>query len=349
MNFFSQIKGMVGENLSTAVLRFLLDRSPDIRAAVLDLLSSQPTARPILADFRFSSRTEDFTKDGPDITGRLDLLIETDDAVVGFENKFYADFTENQPKKYFAHIQNLAQKLSGVYGPTFRPFLVVLAPQSRIEDHDFQERAKLDIEEKDRDQVLLISWQTLLVEMEKARPADQVSSFLLEQLRQYVVESVGSLTRLPKMFVNLKRRPTSQNVTDQKEFVDWLWKYFVSPNWPPRGVRRNASAGNWVGHVCLKYETTKGLRVGWYGFYNTRLIEEFKDNAMESSELVLATNFDVTLGSEFRPLVGRIEWADPYTHFWILNFKNDWTEPQHWIQRLKPFHDEVGRQLASLE
>ena len=43
--------------------------------------------------------------------GRIDILIQTDDAVVGVENKFGADFQKGQPGKYFDLVRTKAKQL----------------------------------------------------------------------------------------------------------------------------------------------------------------------------------------------------------------------------------------------
>ena len=92
MNFFSQIEGLVGENFSSAILRYLLERSPEIRDAFLAMISDVSPFGTIESRERFGSRREVTLKDSDNVGGRIDLFIETDNAVIGIENKFLAAF-----------------------------------------------------------------------------------------------------------------------------------------------------------------------------------------------------------------------------------------------------------------
>jgi hypothetical protein len=349
MSFFEQISGLAGENLASAALRYIIDRSPDMRKCLIDVISDASPLGPLYSNQRFASCTEAPTKNAVDGNGRLDLLIETDNAVIGIENKFDASFNEGQPKKYFKHLSDLAQKISGIYQQECRAILVVLAPESRVVDDAFRQRSVMDLDPSLHQHVTLISWQELLKRMELARPADLVATFLLEQLRQFYLSSTGSLQRLPSIFANLRRRPTNSNLSDQTNFVRWLWHLFVNQQVIPTGIRINSSLGNYVGYTSTRSAGDPDSLLVWYGFYSSKLIDQLKDQAEETSELVLMTTFPVDFPSEFKKINGPIKWSKPYRHFWIIKFEPRWMDPQDWLTRLKPLHTEIDRQIGRLD
>ena len=65
--------------------------------------------------------------------GRIDLLFAMDNAVVGIENKFYADFQNNQPMKYAHHIENnITSAHKQIIGKSSVNWMImVLCPNSR--------------------------------------------------------------------------------------------------------------------------------------------------------------------------------------------------------------------------
>ena len=72
--------------------------------------------------------------------GRIDLLIETDDFVIGVENKFYAKFEDEQPNKYLKSLKENSQGLTQLRAKYLRHIsgsnymVVVLAPKRRRDE-----------------------------------------------------------------------------------------------------------------------------------------------------------------------------------------------------------------------
>ena len=118
------LSGLAGENLATAYLKWLC-QDDDLRRLMLQHLLGDA----MTGDHALVSVTTEVPTSDPDFgDGRIDLVIETMDMVIGIESKFYADFQEGQPAKYVATLRQLAEKADG---GTKSVALVLLLPENR--------------------------------------------------------------------------------------------------------------------------------------------------------------------------------------------------------------------------
>jgi len=78
MDVFSEIEGLSGENLGSALLRYLIFNSHEVRDSILSLLSDNSPIGPISYTSHFSCRTEYPTTHTQYGNGRLDILIQLD-------------------------------------------------------------------------------------------------------------------------------------------------------------------------------------------------------------------------------------------------------------------------------
>ena len=133
MSIFSEVEGLSGENLSSALLRYLIFNSSEVRDAVFSYLSDESPSGPISYASHFACTTEYPTTDESfeSKSGRLDILIQTDNMAIGIENKFFAEFQEGQPQKYLKSLADVSESLSKISHSEVRPVLYVLCPESR--------------------------------------------------------------------------------------------------------------------------------------------------------------------------------------------------------------------------
>ncbi|MGD9725035.1 MAG: PD-(D/E)XK nuclease family protein [Nitrospiraceae bacterium] len=166
MNLYEVIEGKKGEQLTSAVLRFVLHRSQDIREVFIDAVSSGSSTGPIVMRDEFSCVIEQGTtgleEDSIERkiqTGRIDLIVRTDNSIIGIENKLDAAFTDGQPDKYMATLraQSVAQKKK-------RCVLCMLAPRNRKDEI----KGKIDRSQY-KDQYVLLSWEDLLESIRLAK------------------------------------------------------------------------------------------------------------------------------------------------------------------------------------
>ncbi|HVX15909.1 MAG TPA: PD-(D/E)XK nuclease family protein [Pirellulales bacterium] len=133
MQFLETIEGRTGEELTSAVLKFLLVNSATMREHFVRRLQHQlPASKtPTFRDGIICQNEVAVT--GDDGAGRIDLVIrEEAGMVLGLENKFWANFTPNQPKKYWGDLVRLARNDEASCR------LVILVPARRhdeIKDH----------------------------------------------------------------------------------------------------------------------------------------------------------------------------------------------------------------------
>lgn len=129
------MKGLEGEELTSAVLRMLLLRSHEFREQFVELMSKKSSLGPLSFASHFSCYCEDWTEDEQGKLGRLDIVVEMDDAIVGIENKLSAQFQTDQPQKYLRKLRENAARLGELRSSgdpsKFRYFLAILAPEDR--------------------------------------------------------------------------------------------------------------------------------------------------------------------------------------------------------------------------
>ncbi len=212
MKFFRAIEGLDGENLASGILGYLLVNFEPIRRALLSELLE--TSGNVVADpcTHCECRTEVGTRDTEGAPGRLDIFVETDTVVIGIENKFLAAFSRKQPGKYIHYIRKRAEALSDRHKGNVKPLLVVLVPEARKSDVETAIHDPNYVDQTDRDMVSVVTWEELLKKMENAEASEPVATFLVEHLRDYVLDSTGSLKWLANAYSALKNRRSSFNV-----------------------------------------------------------------------------------------------------------------------------------------
>lgn len=143
MALLVEISGLKGENLCSALLAHLTLRSPEVRAELIRLISDRAPHGPIYVQNQFAVFCEEsanaggIDEDTPELKrGRIDLVIETDDAVIGIENRFNAPFQEGQPAGYLRLLRQRASDLATIRNTDFSHVLVVLAPERRASGID---------------------------------------------------------------------------------------------------------------------------------------------------------------------------------------------------------------------
>ena len=123
---------------------------------------------------RFACILEGSTDDAKHGAGRIDLLIEMDDALVGIENKFNAGFQQGQPQKYLQSLSQRAEKLSdGGFIRKDRHLLVILAPKDRRREI---EKKIEELPQIERDQCKFLPWEDMLETLREVAPTQDSKS-----------------------------------------------------------------------------------------------------------------------------------------------------------------------------
>ena len=335
MSILSEIEGLSGENLITAVLRLLLLRSQDLRTQFFQLLSQKSRTGPIRLYNHFSCVLEHPTEDSSR-WGRVDLLLESDDAIVGLENKLYAGFQEGQPHKYLATVEKNASTLSTLRGNDFRPIVAVLAPKSRT--------SEVDTIIGDDERFLMLSWEEILDRFSIVRNSlDSVTAVLHDVLNAYIYQHIALFPDFPTWVPHLRRRFDSGGTPLQREVVAKIWDIF------PEGGGRLSCGDTWVGYYFTDYSI--GTKA-WYGFIPK---DEISKGALNPVELIVITSFPVELSNPpCRPIElvsGPDFLGSDSIYAWALEFDESWQTSDIWRNNLSPLSNtyEILRQRRQEE
>lgn len=343
MSLFSEIAGLRGENLSSAIVAHLLLRSPDARMEAIRQISNAAQTGPVYVQNQFAvfrEHTAAGAAAGEDIArlgGRLDLIIETDDTVVGIENKFFAPFQERQPECYLPYLRDTAEALTKLRGREFTWALIILAPlQRENEIRQYIKSKKLERE------VGFISWQKLMDSFDALSGTSTVDRFLIRELKEFVDEQIGNMRDLPRLLPHLQRQWTQRGTSWHRHFLNGFVWSLLHDDVKESGQRYRSGIGNdYYGWYLYPNRGHDAMEI-WFGFMA-------HEATNQKAALVIAAN-------PAEPLSGYIEkdgpieiikeksgWTDSDYDWgcYEVKFSVDpvWEDPQHWSEALKPLNN----------
>ena len=319
MNLFTETEGLSGEELATALLRYLILRSPELRDQVIQSISSRSQYGPLISQSHFSCYTEYATEDPEHGSGRIDLVIEVDDAVIGIESKLFAAFQSGQPDKYEATLKELAERLGQIRPGPVTHLLAIICPKGRVE--------KI---KKCSPSSAVVPWEELLNEMAKASDRlDPTIDVILSQFTGYIQNRIGFLPRFIEWLPHLRRRFDPRGTSLQRDVIGAIWSFF-----PDSGPRMSCGA-TWSGYYFYGQDSSER---GWYGFVPKA---ELKEDSARDAELIIITTCAIEdFSSSLKPVeLSRPSWlgrnsCDLYA--WIIDFDDSWNTSSKWADELKP-------------
>ena len=335
MNLFLKIENKKQEMLMCAVLQFLIVSVREFRDAFIGLLAEENLG-PLSCDTHFSIESEVPTEDKELGEGRIDFVVETEEAVIGVEAKLRADMGEGQPQKYARTLVNKAKILSELRGWQYRPFLVVLAPKLR------GDTLKGELEEKFQiaygrgvEKCILVSWEALIESLEGAG-VDSPMGHLVGQLGDYLKAHTGILFDFPSMANQLSAwERESKGSESQRRVVGELWRLAPDP-----GPRLSASD-----RYC-GYNFAREIH-GWFGFASKAAFLDSTTVGEGAAKFVVTVNgVGNDIVEESRPPCcleeTDLHWGSDSTS-WIVNFDetwgvNQWREVFDFVERLTEYH-----------
>ncbi len=336
MNIFIETEGLQGEDLATAIIRVLLLRSQELRESLIRLVSNASILGPVLLSSHFSCLLQYATEDkASGRRGRLDLLIETDDSVIGIENKLYAAFQEGQPHKYLGSVKKYAEGLANLRTiESLQYSVVVIAPRSRL--FNVKEKIKSD------DHLTVITWEDVLEAFsEAAVRVDSTTHMILNSFMEFLKEKIAFIPRFKDWVPHLKRRFDDDGTPIQRTLVTKLRDFFPDPG-------SSLSHGEtWVGYYFCSASKDYSA---WYGYVRSGV--EIEDGVENKSELIIATSFNLSLpAKEFRPikLRSRAFLGTQELHSWAINYNHDWEKPEKWRIALDPLNRQVEKLIEQSE
>jgi len=332
MDIFSRIEGQSGENYGSALLSYLIFNSPEIREAFIALLSDNAPDGPISFTSHFACRTE-YPTTGHLGDGRLDILIQLDDVVIGIENKFFAEFQENQPIKYLSTLKTVAVALKEINRAEVRSLLFVLCPESR----------KKEALEKIRGQhgVAVVTWEETLKCMKdvSSKISDPVAKMVAVEFIKYLGRRFSFVHEFERKAIHLRRTFPDYGTPLQGELVSKLWPLF------PSAGGRLSNGKTWAGYYF--YTDPEIKQKGWFGFVRK---DELEGQGFSEAELIIATTYQPELEVTFRPVCMRSKTfidAPGQTNAWRIEFDASWNNIEIWRKKLAPLWSAVSGKVAA--
>jgi hypothetical protein len=334
MNIFSSIEGLAGENFGSALLSYLIFNSDEVRDAVIALLSDNAPSGPLSYNSHFACRTEYRTTHSEFGDGRLDILIQLDDVVIGIENKFYADFQSNQPIKYIESLKSIASALASINRTEVRSLLYVLCPASRGKEarQHLEKYAPWEIG------MAVITWEEVMACMERVRDvSNPVAQIVMTEFITYLKRRFSFIHEFDRKAVHLNRAFPEFGTPLQTELVNRLWPMF------PAAGGRISNGKTWLGYYF--YTDPAFNQKGWFGFVPRR---EIASGNHREAELIVAATVAPALDGDFVPIrlsnsefIGKVP-----THAWRIDFDDRWNSVEIWRKKLAPFWTESSEDVA---
>lgn len=335
MNLLQEIEGLQGEKLASKALSLLLLRSQEIRNIFIDMISDESHKGPLSTRSRFACICEQRTDSEEIGSGYVDILIETDDAIVGVENKFHAPLGENQPDKYLETLREKAALLNALIGNQKKIgyLLVVLLPKDR------KKKISKDLEGKG---CVLLAWQDVLGAFLAAsgmKNLDPMTEVILRALNDFVQEKVGFMSNFTRWYPHFRRSWMPSGDQYQRALLGSLREVFPNPN------NKIGAGGTWAGYYFATLLDRRDW--GWFGFIPSKSIVGVSIRENEA-ELIVASTFDVPAlsPSSFTSVtVPGILGKGVACKAWVINFDRQWSSPDKWREELNP----IWRKVESLQ
>jgi hypothetical protein len=322
MNLFEEIENLSGEELANALLRHLLLRSPSIRSAIIDAISIRSPIGLLSSTSHFSCYREYATLDEEHGAGRIDLILEVDEAVIGIESKLFAHFQPGQPQKYLNSLAQLSEGLSEVRGRTIRSLLVVLAPLSR--------RGEIENLLGQSASGIFIAWEELAAAIQAVRgDLDPGLAMLATEYLLYLEGRTAFLPKLDRLIPYLLARFENRGTDSQRDFMRRIKEVFPNPGTVSSGT-------NWIGFHFSPDDEISNL--GWVGFVDASRVEE----GARGARFVVAFKNEVETDSDYfdyRDFANPIWIQRRRGQCWDVNLDTTWSTPEIWATRFAPFFE----------
>lgn len=324
MNLFKEIEGLSGEPMVSALLRLLILRSQEIRDEIVRLISAKSPIGLVTSSSHFSCYTEYTTFDQVAGQGRIDIVIELDDAVVGIENKLFALFQEGQPAKYLSSLEENARALSSIRNREIRWFLLVLLPRVRLSEID-------DIIIQHPKAVIPLCWEDVIPSIEKLEnKLDPTSQVIAAEFVDFLRSRLAFIPNFADWVPHLRRSFEPRGTPLQRKLIGHIWDFF------PNGGARLSSGATWAGY----YFSTQGREYdGWYGFVPA---VELQGEGHRPTELIVIISCPLKVESAALKAVTLTnpDWLGTGKNqfIWVVDFDETWSTPERWGKELQVFN-----------
>jgi hypothetical protein len=325
------VQSLKGEELTSAVLGYLIAKSPSCYRAFLECLALDRPDQDELPICVESEVETNWLSGGIEIPGRLDLLVDTGTRLIGIENKIWAGFMDDQPAKY---CMKLIEE-SRLRERRDKPMLVVLAP--RVKDPEVQKalRQVSENEAFSRIETNSIFWTDLLDSLRSADHESEQITNLYEELRRYVDQRIW-FPDFEFAFSKLRAWDGDWNEW-QQQLVGYLWYAFPFP-----GPRVNKSK-NWLGY---SFFADREDIWAWYGFVNPHTQLHDYNHLSRENEVEFVINFGrdgweaQSPGTSFIDV--RFDQYPSRERGWLVDFNPSWSTFRQWSDSLADAINAIG-------
>jgi len=249
--------------------------------------------------------------------GRIDFVIQTDNAIIGIENKLDASFQPGQPQKYISGLEQLA-KSQGDKGKKY--ILVILAPR----DRNAEIMTKLS-QCADTSHYIQLDWEDVLSRFKIAcsTNSDRISETVIDQLQDYIANN----RRIwPNELYAHHLRGTFDPKGVHGEFIRKLTHIF-----PGKG--RLGTGQKSIGYALDMSRLTDSfdqLDRAWFGFVRRDLLKD----PINNTELILATTIAPkgVLPPELRSVHMNIPWWEKPMYTLAVDYDDNdsWKQAYTW-------------------
>lgn len=322
MYFLETIEGTNGEKFTSAILKYLFINSDGFRRLFLDHIQQHFAASKTLS-FRNGviCRTEVATEEGD---GFVDLVVIGDNAVLGIENKIWAEIQDDQPKKYLPTLKTLAEERCGDRD-AFK--VVMLAPTQRKEEID----RTLNAQGVSPDESIFIDWQSVMVDLETLTQEEsgEVAS-VARAFHEYLAQRINDVR------INAKPEKIVGDVQlgnrFQEDFLYKVWQVFENGGRIVSGGK--TSKVKWYGFSFdFKGKRIESWKRPWFGFCTVGtgvflLVQTHQANFPPPSDSFVESQFS----------------TDGDVRLEVRLDEGDDSVPK-WSQKLQPLFDELRSRL----
>lgn len=333
MRLFDQLIIREAEVFACRVVSYLLQRSPELREALVTAVNDKVPERWLRNDTHFSCTLEHPTDDPESGDGRIDLFVEIDNAALAFEAKLTAGLRPKQTRKYIPSLASVARKLADLRGMEVASILILLVPDGRKREAETALNASSI--QTDTHQCIL-TWEELFEAWRAARAVDDVARFVLDELEHFVSAQTGRRKDFSRLLPLLHSPLALSQHQAHREFLAWLYPAFRSglPYLNTRlTVPRKQADRTYLGYYFANVQIDGCW--GWYGFVDPRFAD---DPSGLAPALVMGADFEID------GLDNKVFSRVRFTHagfnaealWWRIRFDRSGDDLNRWQQLLAP-------------
>jgi hypothetical protein len=327
-----------------------MQESTAICSAVLEAINESIATQsshtsPLGMTRRFAARLEVPVPSDSDkrSTSYLDILMETDEAAVGIEAKFWAQFQPDQPKKYLSVVEKAKKALSDMPPPSdARGVLVVLAPEGKLAGGEAKERIReADVAGRASEIPCIgVPWERVLYHLKQLKGSGDLSptvAVILDEFILFLETNLSLEVDFEGAYPFLRGQWHPRGSDHQMRMLWSLWGLF------PGTSSRIGRFKDYMGYYFYSKGASSDQAIeGWFGFAENKILttDNPSPNAAElivdiSSKGSDITDLEIPLSDAFVPC--DVAWPSKNRKTWIVSFDRSWKRKSKWAEEILPF------------